>query len=92
MKNEIQSKLDEYVEIVEQVRQKMNSDEIAIGVLHELCKDQRMECMRHEVRRPAEEPATAKQKRLLRELKVRYPKDISKLEASQLIDENIETK
>lgn len=90
MEFDIQVRVDEYIEILDRIRPKVESEEAAVAILHEACKDRRAESIRRDENKPREDGATEKQKRLLRELKVRYPSDISKIEASKLIDQYFE--
>ena len=91
MEFDIQDRVDEYIDMLDRIRPKVDSEEVAVAVLHEICKDRRSEAMRREDRKPRENGATEKQKRLMRELKIRYPGDVSKIEASKLIDQYFES-
>ena len=61
--------------------------ESALAILAELGYDRRR--VARAAQEPLEEPATEKQKALLKQLKLVYPEDISKTEASRLIDERL---
>ena len=59
----------------------------AIGILHEVAKDNRMALMHERRERSAEGPATEKQLNFLKKLGVEVDSDVTKKQASRLIDE-----
>lgn len=90
MEFNIQDRVDEYIEIIDQIRPKVEPEEAAVAVLHEACKDRRSESFRKDDKKSSN-LATEKQKKLMRELKIRYPGDVSKIEASRMIDQYFES-
>src|SRR6266540_7161283 len=88
----IQEKVKQYLELYDEVRQRTGDERVALAVMQELSKDHRVEEMKAE--RAANRkngndfvPATIKQIMMLLSLKVRLPDQLSKQEASQLIEE-----
>lgn len=59
--------------------------EVALAVMHELAKDRRMRLI-DERGKNAEEPATEKQRKFMRDLEIEFDGDITKREASERID------
>lgn len=101
MYEETIEKLDYYLEMFNHVRSKgLNDDAVAMAIVQEAAKDQRMEKMRNGKprngtagsARPAgadngRSPATAKQREYLADLGVNARPDLTKQEASALLDE-----
>lgn len=72
-------------------RDDLNKGEVALGILHELAKDRRMETM-NESRGDRRDPATEKQKRFMEDLGIVYGDEITKREASEEIEEALRNK
>ena len=89
MEFNIQDRVEEYIEVLDQIRPKVESEEAAVAVMHEACKDRRSESFRNE-KKPRSMLATEKQKRLMDDKGIRYPSDISSKEAFKLISRHIE--
>lgn len=87
MEFNIKDRVEEYIEILDQIRPKVESEEAAVAVLHEACKDRRSESFRKDEKKPRNNLATEKQKRLMDDKGIRYPSDVSRKEASRLIDQ-----
>lgn len=83
-------KLDSYVELLNEIKEKTENDQTtAIAILAEVAKDQRMERMIEERQARNNEPATFKQKKFMDDLGIKYPRNVTKQEASELIDEEL---
>ena len=90
MEANIQDKLDSYLELFEQIKQKTQGDDkIALSLLTEISKDRRMEEIRQEKEAKNAEPATEKQKKFMKKLGMDFPKNATKKEASVMIDEEL---
>jgi len=94
MKFDMQSKLDEYLKLLEQIKQKTGDERTAVSLLQEVSKDRRTAEIRAE--RGAtdgeareSEPATEKQKGFMKKLGIKFPETVTKQEASMLIDEEL---
>jgi hypothetical protein len=86
MKFDMQSKLDEYMRLLDQIKQRTGDSATAVSVLQELSKDRRA-AERQADREPQDsQPATPKQKEFMTKLGIDYPADVTKQYASQLID------
>lgn len=90
MEFNVQDRVEEYVEILDQIRPKVESEEAAVAILHEACKDRRSEFLKKDERKPRSNLATEKQKRLMDDRGIRYPNDVSCKEASRLINQYFE--
>jgi hypothetical protein len=94
MKFDVQSKLDEYLRLLEQIKQKTTDEKTAVSLLQEVSKDRRVAEM-HEERETKNsgsqnsEPATPKQKQFMKKLGIDFPATVTKQEASVLIDEEL---
>jgi len=89
MEKTIQEKLDGYVKLLGDIRSKVGDERTAVSLLQEMGKDQRMDRMSEEREMRNNKPATVKQKRFMDSLGIRYPKNVTKQEASVLIDEEL---
>jgi hypothetical protein len=89
MDENTKQKLDSYLELLNEIKERTENEQTAIALLQEIGRDQRMERMIDEREARNNEPATIKQKRFMDNLGIKYPKNISKREASALIDEEI---
>ena len=88
MPEELQTKLDFYLEAYEQAKQRVTDTHAAATIVQELAKDLRKMQIGHEpTSANGQQPATLKQIEYLRNLGVEVKKDLTKREASALIDE-----
>jgi hypothetical protein len=100
MQFDMQSKLDEYLRLLEQIKQKTTDERTAVSLLQEVSKDRRSAEIREEretkngegkkSEAKNNEPATEKQKQFMKKLGIEYPADVTKQYASMLIDEKRE--
>ena len=93
MKFDMQSKLDEYMKLLEQIKQKTGDERTAVSLLQEVSKDRRTAEIRAERAATDGEtnsvPATEKQKGFMKKLGIKFPETVTKQEASMLIDEEL---
>jgi len=86
MNEDIREKVEGYLWLFEQIKEKSGSETVALALLQEIGKDRRMEEMQEAKNN---EPATSKQKKFMDDLGIKYPKTVTKKEASALIDEEL---
>ena len=95
---EKQDRAQEYLDLFGELRASTGDEQSALGILQELGKDGRVEKMRGVSARPGsqagvgfgsetDQSATAKQLLFLKRLGVNFDQEISKQDASRLIDE-----
>ncbi len=89
MQFDMQSKLDEYLRLLEQIKQRTTDERTAVSLLQEVSKDRRSLQIQGERTEKDNRPATAKQKDYLRKLGIKFPENLTKAEASALIDEGL---
>ncbi len=89
METDTQQRVDRYIALFEGISEKVNSDAVAIAVLQEISKDRRSGEIRTERAAQSNEPATEKQKQFMKKLNIRFPANVTKQEASALIDEEL---
>ena len=95
MKFDMQSKLDEYLRLLGQIKQKTTDERTAVSLLQELSRDRRSAEIREEREsRNSEDnnssiPATDKQKQFMKKLGIKFPEAVTKQEASLMIDEEL---
>jgi len=89
MEQNKKEKLDSYLELLNEINEKTQSETATIALLQEISKDQRVERMIEEREARNNQPATAKQKRFMDDLGIKYPKNVTKQEASALIGEEL---
>jgi hypothetical protein len=95
MKFDMQSKLDEYMRLLEQIKQKTSDERTAVSLLQEISKDRRSAEIREERENKNDsdeadsEPATEKQKQFMKKLGIKFPAAVTKQEASMLLDEEL---
>lgn len=85
MEDQMKSRLAEYLELLEKVKQEVGNEDTAARIVSEVAKDRRVKEMNSNG-----SPATEKQKQFMDKLGIDYDEDVSKKEASQLIDEELE--
>ncbi len=83
----IKNKVDEYVRLYDEIAEKTDSEQVALGLLQEICKDKRMHEIKQE--RKNSDGATDKQKQFMKRLGIEFPDNISKKEASVLLEEEL---
>jgi hypothetical protein len=89
-----QSKLDEYLDLLEDIKEKTEDERTAMALLQEISKDRRTEKIRMEretknSNRNNVDSATDRQKSFLKKLGIEFAKDITKKQASFLIDQEL---
>jgi len=89
MDENTKEKLTSYLELLDEITTKQKNEQLAAAVLSEVAKDFRMERMIEEREARNGQPATFKQRKFMDNLGIKYPKNISKREASALIDEEL---
>jgi len=89
MDSETQQRVNGYVALFDAIAEKTESDAVAIAILQEMSKDRRGQQMSGERVDKNGKPATDRQKRYLRKLGLEFPENITKAEASALIDEEL---
>lgn len=89
MAKNIQEKLDGYLQLFDGIRARVDDERTALALLQEISKDRRMEEIQKEHENQRQKPATEKQKRFMEKLGIKYPKNVTKQEASVLIDEEL---
>jgi len=92
MKFDMQSKLEEYLKLLEQIKQKTTDERTAVSLLQEVSKDRRSAEIREERETKSgndteSQPATEKQKQFMKKLGIKFPATVTKQEASLMIDE-----
>lgn len=89
MDTETQQRIGGYLALFGAIAEKIDNDAVAIAILQEVSKDRRSQQMQGERSEKDNRPATAKQKDYLRKLGIAFPENLSKAEASALIDEGL---
>jgi len=90
---EIQNKVHKYVQVFDDMKKRVGSDEVAAVILEQVGKDNRCELMRDGgvrqavVNRDPDAPATSKQIGYLKHLGVEISERLTKEQASELIDQ-----
>lgn len=92
MQFNMESKLEEYLQLLEQIKQKTTDERTAVSLLQEVSKDRRSAEIREERETKNSdtndsETATEKQKQFMKKLGIKFPATVTKQEASMLIDE-----
>ena len=86
----MENTLQDYVSLLQELKANTNDEGTAILLLQEIAKDRRTEQMT--ARGQITQEATPKQLAFLEKLNVEYDAELSKSEASQLIDEALQNK
>jgi hypothetical protein len=89
MDESTKEKVADYLEVFNEIKEKTDESTVAIALLSEICKDRRMQEIKEQKEANNNEPATSKQKRFMDDLGIKYPKTVTKKEASMLIEEEI---
>jgi len=87
MDAKMKNRLDAYLELLEEISEKTDDKKTAVALLQEISKDRRMEKIREEQGfKNGDQPATDKQKKFMTKLGIEFTDDITKKQASFLID------
>ena len=87
MDAKMKNRLDAYLELLEEISEKTNDESTAVALLQEISKDRRMEKIREEKdSNNGDQPATDKQRKFMSDLNIEFTDDITKKQASFLID------
>ena len=87
MDAKMKEKLNVYLELLDEISEKTENESTALALLQEISKDRRMEKIKHEQDlKNGDQPATEKQKKFMEDLNIEFAKDITKKQASFLID------
>jgi len=89
MEEDINEKLDAYLELLAEVKEKTDDEITARVLFQELSKDLRMERIKKERQTHNSSRATDKQRQFMKKLNIEFPENITKQEASMLIDEEL---
>jgi hypothetical protein len=89
MDGETQQRMEDYLALFAAISEKIDNDPVAIAIMQEVSKDRRSQLMQGERTEKEGRPATAKQKDYLRKLGIKFPENLTKAEASALIDEGL---
>jgi len=84
-----QQTLQGYLDLLAVIKEKTGDERTAVAVLTEVNKDRRMSEMKQERVNSGNELATEKQKEFMKKLGIKVPKNLTKHEASALIDEEL---
>ena len=90
MNQNIQSKLEGYLELFEEIKSRVKDDILARTILGEVSKDRRMEQIREEREMKNGDSATIAQRRLMTELGMEIPPGVTRKEASARLTERLE--
>ena len=94
METRIDARIDEYVKAFNELSGVVGED-VAVRILDNLGKDRRCETIDRNTKNKVtvknpDDPASEKQKKLLKKLGVKYDSDVNKGEASSLIDDALQ--
>ena len=89
MDKDTKQRLDSYLELLDEISEKTSDENVAVALLHEIAKDRRSEQIRQERGFANDEAATDNQKNYMKDLGIEFPKNVSKQEASVLINEEL---
>ena len=89
MEENINKKLNGYLELLAEIKEKTEDEITARVLLQELSKDLRMEKIKQEREANNGSPVTDKQKNFMKKLKIVIPEGLTKQEASMMIDEEL---
>lgn len=87
MDEDTKEKLDSYLELLEEIKSRTSDERISAGLLGEIAKDKRMEQIRQERNFNGDLPATEKQISFLKNLDATIPENLTRQQASQLIED-----
>ena len=89
MNSNTQQRLSGYLSLFDTISEKTDSDAVAIAILHEMSKDRRSTEIHEERETRNDKPATEKQKQFMKKLNIPVPENLTKREASMLLDEEL---
>jgi carbamoylphosphate synthase large subunit len=84
-----QKQVNNVLELFDVIKQKVSDEHTASILLQEICKDKRSAEMRQERESKDDNAVTDRQKEFMKKLGIKFPKNITKQEASALIDEEL---
>lgn len=82
-------RLDSYLNLLDVIKARTADERTAVTILQEISKDRRMEKIKQEREASNGQPATEKQKKFMSKLGIDFPRNVTKQEASALIDEEL---
>lgn len=86
MKASIQAKVERYLEVLNEIKGKVEDEGSAVRILSEIAKDERMDQMREDREMMNGEPASMRQLQYLKTLGIQIAPGLTKKQASKLID------
>ena len=89
MEADTQERLGQYLELLEEIKERTGDEVMAFRLLTEISKDRRMELIRQEREKSNGNSATAKQREFMKKLNIKFPRTVTKQEASMMIDEEL---
>ncbi|KXB07630.1 hypothetical protein AKJ51_00750 [candidate division MSBL1 archaeon SCGC-AAA382A20] len=90
METDMENKLEEYLELLEKIKKQVGNEDTAASIVGEIGKDRRVEKMHEKNGNNGNgSAATEKQKAFMEKLGIDYPENVTKREASGLIDEEL---
>jgi hypothetical protein len=88
MEIDIRSKVKNYIELIETIKEQTGDNAVAVAVFHEVLKDSRSENSSPQKKvYNSDSPATDKQIDYLKKLGVHIPEQVTRQQASDLIDQ-----
>ena len=87
MEENVQEKLTHYPELSGKIKESVADEATAVRILGEVAKDARMTQVRQEREKQNGESATPRQLAYLQRLSVVIPEDLTKIQASEFIDD-----
>jgi hypothetical protein len=90
MDTDTKKRLSSYIELFEEISKKVTNEATAGIILTEIAKDRRTEQMKKERESKNSDTVTFRQKKCMQNLGIEFPDDITRKEASILIQEEIE--
>ena len=85
---EIQNKIEEYASLLEQIKTRIQDSSEAVVILEQIGKDKRTELIQGLQNPNSDIPATEKQKKYMDSLGIEYSDDVTKKDASDMIEQN----
>jgi hypothetical protein len=89
MDEKTKQKLDTYLGLFQELKQRTGSESIALALTQEIAKDDRTNQIQEQINLKNSEPATDKQKKFMKKLNIPFPATVTKKEAAALIDEEL---
>ena len=87
-KMEIQNKIEEYASLLDQIKTRIQDSNEAVVILEQIGKDKRTELIQGLQNSNSDTPATEKQKKYMDSLGIEYSDDVTKKDASGMIEQN----